>query len=68
MYTGVACVHTGVAVSSSSSLYAGRETATQFRSVSIPAGFRRHLIGETTRNVCHCDTAQMSFSVSPSVL
>jgi len=30
---------------------------TQFRSISMPAGFRRHLVGKTPRNVCHCDIA-----------
>ena len=32
-----------------------RVTITQFRSVSMPAGFRRHLVGKTPRNVCSCD-------------
>ena len=25
----------------------------------MPAGFRRHLVGKTLRNVCHCDIAYM---------
>jgi len=28
---------------------------TQFRSISMPAGFRRHLMGKTLRNVCFSD-------------
>jgi len=34
-----------------------RSTVTKFRSVSMPAGFRRHLVGKTPRNDCHCDIA-----------
>jgi len=30
-----------------------RATVTQFLSISMPAGFRRHLVGETFRNVCY---------------
>jgi len=29
--------------------------------VSIPAGFRRHLVGPTVRNVFHCDIAEVRF-------
>ena len=29
----------------------------QFRSISMPAGFRRHLVGKTISNVCYCDVA-----------
>jgi len=25
----------------------------------MPAGFRRHLVGKTLRNVCHCDIAEI---------
>jgi len=25
----------------------------------MPAGFRRHLVGKTLRNVCYCDIAQV---------
>ena len=32
-----------------------RVTMTQFRSISMPAGFRRHLVGKTLRNVCYSD-------------
>ena len=33
-------------------------TVASFRFISMPAGFRRHLVGKTLRNVCcHCDTA-----------
>jgi len=28
---------------------------TSFRSISMPAGFRRHLVGKTLRNVCYSD-------------
>jgi len=27
----------------------------------MPAGFRRHLVGETLRNVFHCDVAEIRF-------
>jgi len=27
----------------------------------MPAGFRRHLVGKTLRNVYHCDIAEMRF-------
>ena len=30
-------------------------TYMQFRSISMPAGFRRHLVGKTLRNVCYSD-------------
>ena len=30
-----------------------RVRVTQFRSISMPAGFRRHLVGKTLRNVCY---------------
>jgi len=34
----------------------GRERKmTYFRSLSMPAGFRRHLVGKTLRNVCNRD-------------
>jgi len=29
--------------------------------ISMPAGFRRHLVGETLRNVFHCDIAEKRF-------
>jgi len=29
--------------------------------ISMPAGFRRHLVGETLRNVFHCDSAEICF-------
>ena len=29
--------------------------------ISIPAGFRRHLVGKTLRNVFHCDIADIRF-------
>ena len=28
-------------------------TVTKFRSISMPAGLRRHLVGKTLRNVCY---------------
>jgi len=27
----------------------------------MPAGFRRHFVGKTLINVCHCDTAEIRF-------
>ena len=33
-----------------------RVTVTKFRSISMPAGFRRHLVGKTLRNVYSADT------------
>ena len=27
----------------------------------MPAGLRRHLVGKTLRNVCHCDIAYIRF-------
>ena len=29
--------------------------------ISMPAGFRRHLVGKTPINVFHCDIAEMHF-------
>jgi len=29
----------------------------------MPAGFRRHLVGKTVRNVFHCDIAEVRFFV-----
>ena len=29
--------------------------------ISVPAGFRRHLVGKTLSNVFHCDLAEMRF-------
>ena len=29
--------------------------------ISIPAGFRRHLVGKTLRNVFYCDIAEIRF-------
>jgi len=29
--------------------------------ISMPAGFRRHLVGKTPINVFHCDVAEMRF-------
>ena len=29
--------------------------------ISMPAGFRRHLVGKTLINVCHCDIAEIRF-------
>ena len=34
-----------------------RVTVTQFRFISMPAGFRRHLVGKTLRNVCYSDVS-----------
>jgi len=28
----------------------------------MPAGFRRHLVGKTLRNVFHCDIAEIRFA------
>jgi len=35
-----------------------RVSVTSFRFISMPASFRRHLVGKTLRNVCHCDIAK----------
>ena len=32
-----------------------------FRSVSMPAGFRRHLVGKSLRNVCYSVVTSMHF-------
>ena len=29
--------------------------------ISVPAGFRRHLVGKTLVNVVHCDIAKIRF-------
>jgi len=29
--------------------------------ISMPAGFRRHLVGKTLMNVIHCDIAEIRF-------
>ena len=29
--------------------------------ISMPAGFRRHLVGKTLLNVFHCDSAEIRF-------
>jgi len=29
--------------------------------IAVPAGFRRHLVSRTPRNVFHCDIAEMRF-------
>jgi len=29
--------------------------------ISVPAGFRRHLVGKTLSNVFHCDLAEIRF-------
>jgi len=29
--------------------------------ISMPAGFRRHLVGKTLINVFHCDSAEIYF-------
>ena len=34
----------------------------------MPAGFRRHLVGKTLRNVFHCDSAEICFVGKRSVL
>ena len=36
--------------------------------VSLPAGFRRHLVGKTLRNVFHCDIAEMRFVGKPVII
>ena len=30
--------------------------------ISMPAGFRRHLVGKTLRNSIHCDIAETRFA------
>jgi len=50
-----------------SSIEKHRVTATQFRSISMPADFCRHLVGKTLRNVCHCDSTEIRF-VGKSVI
>jgi len=37
-----------------------RARVAQFRLLSMPAGLRRHLVGKTLRNVCHCDIALLA--------
>ena len=32
-------------------------TVAQFRSVSMPVGFRRHLVGKTLKNAGYCNSA-----------
>ena len=39
-----------------------RVTVTQFRSISMPACFRRHLVGKTLRNVSHSDVTKYALS------
>ena len=34
-----------------------RVTVTPVRFISMPAGFRRHVVGQTLRNVCNCVVA-----------
>jgi len=29
--------------------------------ISMPASYRRHLMGKTVNNVCHCDLAEIRF-------
>jgi len=41
--TGTLCIH--------------RLKVTSFRFISMPAGFRRHPVGKTLRNVCYSDIA-----------
>ena len=36
-------------------VYTYRVTVTYFRSISMPAGFRRHLMGKTLINVSYSD-------------
>ena len=38
-----------------------RMTVTQFRSIFMPAGFRRHLVGKTLRNVCYSVVTEIRF-------
>jgi len=47
--------HGASAYGISSGIY--RVTVAQFRSVSMPVGFRRHLVGETLKNAGYCNSA-----------
>jgi len=38
------------------SAFNNRMTVTQFRSISMPAGFRRHLVGKTLRYASYAST------------
>jgi len=42
----------------------GTSTMTQedIHVISMPAGFRRRLVGKTLRNVCHCNIAEILFA------
>ena len=39
-------------------------TMTLFRSISMPAGFRRRLAGKTLTSVCQCDIIKYALLVS----
>jgi len=41
-----------------------RVAVTQFRYISMPAGFRRHLVGKTLRNVCYSAVTYIQFVVN----
>jgi len=36
--------------------------------ISMPAGFRRHLVGKTLINVFHCDIAEIRFVGKPVII
>ena len=35
--------------------------------ISVPVGFRRHVVGKTLRNVFHCDIAEIRFVGKPMI-
>ena len=41
-----------------------RVTVTYFRSISMPAGFRRHFVGKTLMDVSYCDILKYALLVS----
>jgi len=41
--------------------YTYRATVTSFLFMSMPAGFRRHLVGKALRNIWYCDIAWIRF-------
>ena len=38
-----------------------RMTVTKFRSISMPGGFRRHVVGKNVRNICYSGVIEIRF-------
>jgi len=36
-------------------------TVTKFRSISMPGGFRRHVVGKNVRNICYSGVIEIRF-------